>query len=204
MEYIEKIRYNSAESYQLFYEQYANLLIREYNIYISRFNVSIDDIYEFLISNHEDLNLRHTVPVDFFPLHMQEYLRYTFGREVSYANISPILELFKDFSENTLPSPRQKDIVYKYEDNNPYKEQGLKAFFERIAHYSFISRLQTYRYLSNNKASADKIDVISADCLGGIFTNKQKSIYYYIFLTEADETKANNACKVLNFALYGK
>jgi hypothetical protein len=55
--------------------------------------------------------------------------------------------------------------------------------------------------LTRNKAHADKIDFVGPDRLGGIFTNKQKSIYYYIYLTEQNEVKARNACRILHLAL---
>jgi hypothetical protein len=110
---------------------------------------------------------------------------------------------FDNFSSLELPEPRQKVLVYKYETANPYKETGLKSHFDRIGRYSFVSRLQSIRYLRGSKASEDKIELISGDCLGGIFTNKEKSIYYYIFLTENNALKAKNACRVLNLALYG-
>lgn len=106
--------------------------------------------------------------------------------------------------QGLLPRPRETDLVYKYEEGNPYKEIGLSTHFERLGRFVFITRLQSYRYLTRNKASQDRIQYVSPDCLGGIFTNKEKSIYYYIFLTEPDQLKAQNAARLLNLTLYDK
>lgn len=207
MKYVKTIKEHSPESWNLFYKQYANLLARDYCIYMSRFSYDLDDLYEYLIHHSELLDLikKQPLPYTSFPYYLHEYIINTIGEIISYATIEPLMALFKVKTPlgDALPMARKNRLIIKYEDNNPYKEQGLKYHFERIAHYSFVSRIQTYRYLSRKKASFDRIELISPDCLGGIFTNKEKSIYYYIFLTEADPHKALNACKVLNLALYG-
>lgn len=106
--------------------------------------------------------------------------------------------------DDILPRPRSDEPVYIYEDGNPFKEIGLKTHFERLGRYHFITRLQSYRYLSRRKASNDRVQYLYPDRLGGIFSNKEKSIYYYIFLSESNEEKARNAANLLNLALYGK
>ncbi|MEN6351069.1 MAG: hypothetical protein ABFD08_16950, partial [Syntrophomonas sp.] len=94
-------------------------------------------------------------------------------------------------------------VVYIYEEANPFKEPGLKAHFERLGRYPFITRLQSYRYLTRNRASRDRIECREADRLGGIFSNKLRSIYYLIYLSEADSKKAETACQLLNSVFYG-
>lgn len=207
-EYIDELRWNSPESYLHFYRLYANLLARDYTIYLPRFRYGRDDFYDYLLQNPEITeNLPQQITVaDAFPLYLHEYLLFKYGKEIKQETMMALLEALQQNSSVPLllPSPRRKNPVYKYEDNNPYKEAGLKNHFERIGRYSFVSRIQSYRYLRGNKASANRIELISPDCLGGIFTNKEKSIYYYIFLTEEDEVKAINACQVLNRSIYGK
>ncbi len=207
MQYADDLRITSSQSYALFYERFAVLLFQDYYTYLPRFAYGSDDFYNFILKNPdiiEELRV-NPLPVERFPGHFQEYLRFAYGETIKPASVLPRLEFMqidntRDFD---LPQPRRKDIICKYEGANPYKEIGLKSHFGRISRYSFVSRLQSVRYLRGNKAREDKIEVLGADCLGGIFTNKEKSIYYYIFLTEKNLTKANNACKVLNEALYG-
>ena len=207
MQYAEDLRLNSPQSYLLFYERFAALLFQDYYTYLPRFAYGSDDFYDFLLKNPELIKeLRiNSLPIDLFPSNLYEYLRFTHGDKIEVGSILPHLEFMKTDSTVgfPLPEPRQKSIICKYEGANPYKEIGLKSHFDRIGRYSFVSRLQSIRYLHGNKAREDKIEVVSDDCLGGIFTNKEKSIYYYIFLTEKDPGKALNACKVLNEALYG-
>lgn len=207
-EYTEELRWNSPDAYLHFYGLFADLLALNYSIYLPRFRYGRDDFYDYLLQNSESIN---TLPeqfqvVDFFPLYLHEYLLEKYGPLLKRETILSLREALHQHTADSLllPVPRQRDPVYKYEDNNPYKELGLKNHFERIGRYSFVSRIQSYRYLRGNKASANKIELVSPDCLGGIFTNKEKSIYYYIYLTEDNEIKAINACRVLNRSLYGK
>lgn len=207
MHYAEDLRTSSPQSYMLFYERFAGLLFQDYYTYLPRFAYGSDDFYDFLLKNPaltEELQT-DSLPITVFPSHLHEYLSFTYGDKIEASAIFTRLE-FMNPGDNTafcLPRPRQKSIIFKYEGANPYKEIGLKSHFDRIGRYSFVSRLQSVRYLTGNKAREDKIEVLADDCLAGIFTNKEKSIYYYIFLTEKDGTKALNACKVLNEALYG-
>jgi len=207
MHYAEDLRITSPHSYMLFYERFAVLLFQDYYTYIPRFAYGSDDFYDFLLKNPAlTEKLRNDcLPIDLLPAHLHEYLSFTYGDKIQSSAILPRLEIMKPNNKVgfCLPQPRQKSIIFKYEGANPYKEIGLKSHFDRIGRYSFVSRLQSVRYLSGNKASEDKIEVLAEDCLAGIFTNKEKSIYYYIFLTEKDPAKALNACKVLNEALYG-
>lgn len=209
LDYIDELRWNSPESYLHFFYLYADNLACNYAVYMPRFRYGRDDFYDYLLQNPELVShLSDQVRVvDTFPLHLHEYLLYKYGDYIKLESIQAIIQalLSRDSAVPLLlPSPRRKHPVYKYEDSNPYKEPGLKNHFERIGRYSFVSRIQSYRYLRGNKSAVNKIEVISPDCLGGIFTNKEKSIYYYIFLTEEDYPKAINACQVLNKSLYGK
>ena len=207
MDYADELRSLSPESYQLFYERFAAILFLDYHTYLPRFAFGSDDFFDYLLHNPPLLTAlqAHPLPVEIFPPYLQEYLHHTYPNGQVTASLLPRLELRKasDTPGFTLPEARRKDLVCKYESANAYKEIGLKSHFDRIGRYSFVSRLQSVRYLTGNKASADKIEPVSSDCLGGVFTNKEKSIYYYIFLTEADDIKAGNACQVLNQALYG-
>ncbi len=207
MRYAEELRSTSPESYLLFYERFATTLYQDYQSYLPRFAYGIDDFYDYLLNKPElmeDLK-SNSLTIDAFPLCLHDYLEYTYPYGLDTSTILPHLELMKFDNANSreLPEPRQKVLVYKYESANPYKETGLKSHFDRIGRYSFVSRLQSIRYLRGSKASEDKIELLSGDCLGGIFTNKEKSIYYYIFLTENNALKARNACRILNLALYG-
>lgn len=208
IDYAEYLCWHDHQSYALFYDLYADFLHQDYHTYLPRFRYGRDDFYDYLLQRPELIhNLQnHSLPVESFPEYLHEYLFYAYGKLITKASMQSFLALVP--VENNiglaLPAPRQKNAVYKYEDGNPYKEPGLKAHFEKIGRYTFVSRLQSYRYLRGNKSATDKIEVLSPDCLGGIFSNKEKSIYYYIFLTEADNQKASNACQILNTSFYGK
>ncbi len=207
MQYVEDLRHASPESYALFHERFAAILYQDYYIYISRFAFGIDACYDFLCNNSEvvaDLKAG-CFALDLFPAYLHEYLQSLSLPSFITDTILPTLELMNPENKVAfvLPRPRIKELICKYEEGNPYKEIGLKSHFDRIGSYSFVSRLQSIRYLRGHKASEDKIEPVAGDCLGGIFTNKEKSIYYYIFLTEDDQAKAYNACQVLNKALYG-
>ncbi|MEN6460688.1 MAG: hypothetical protein ABFC94_04860 [Syntrophomonas sp.] len=204
LEYARKLSVDSPESYLLFFEQYADFLLKDYSTYLPRFAKGRDDFINFLLSRPDLVQrLRHTsLLISDFPVEYHPYLMYTFAKEISSSDL-PLLDFLTRNNEliNELPCPRTTEIVYKYEEANPYKEPGLKVHFEHIGRYSFVTRVQSYRYLTRNKAHADKIDLVGPDRLGGIFTNKQKSIYYYIYLTEQNEAKAQNACRILHLAL---
>ena len=207
MHYAEDLRNSSPQSYALFYERFAAILYQDYHTYLPRFAHGIDDLYEYLLNNP---NLvaeikANSFSVDRYPSYLHEYLHFSYPDGMMAASILPTLDFIKPDNDIffNLPKPRSKSLICKYESGNPYKEKGLKSHFDRIGSYSFVSRLQSIRYLRGSKASEDRIELISGDCLGGIFTNKEKSIYYYIFLTENDPAKALNACRVLNGALYG-
>lgn len=207
MHYAEDLRTSSPQSYALFYERFANLLFQDHYTYLPRFAYGMDDFYNFILKNPdliEELRV-NALPIERFPRQLHDYLLFAYGAKIKPADVLPRLNFMPADNTNgfDLPEPRHKDIICKYEGANPYKEIGLKSHFDRISRYSFVSRLQSVRYLRGNKAREDKIEVLGADCLGGIFTNKEKSIYYYIFLTEQDLIKASNACRVLNEALYG-
>lgn len=204
LNYIEKIRQGSPDSYYVFYEKYAEVLYLNYNTPIPRYVWDMDNLINFLINNpHIYETYDKIIPLNVFPKEARPYLLDTFG-ETGVIISDLWSNIINPQVINELPSPRKDDIIIKYEEANPYKEKGLKAHFDRLSRYSFISRLQTYRYLTRNKASFDRFEVIAPDCLGGIFTNKEKSIYYYVFLTEADEVKAKNACQLLNYTFYGR
>lgn len=206
LSYADKLRAESPESYGVFYERYAGLLYRDYSTFIPRFGQGFDNLVNYLLQHPETLPFLESnpLPLQEFPQGLHPYLQYTFNPcDQSQALRAIITSLLRAAPHrDMLPRPRQGQIVYKYEDDNPGKEIGLKNHFNRLECYSFITRLQTYRYLTRNKARADKFEYIDANLLGGIFTNKEKSIYYLVFLSEKDKIKAENACRVLNIAFY--
>jgi hypothetical protein len=207
MDYAGQLMLNSPESYAVFYEQYASQLYRDYYTVIPRFQQSWDDLVNYLLKNPQDLHLLEIepLPLQEFPEALHPYLQYAFQQQSDSQVLQKILRSLNQAVSNIdlLPRPRQGKIVYKYEDANSGKEIGLKSHFERLASYSFITRLQTYRYLIRSKAAVDKFEYIDGERLGGIFTNKEKSIYYFIYLSENDPVKARNACQALNIA-FGK
>lgn len=207
MDYANHLMHNSPESYAVFYEQYAYQLYRDYYTVIPRFQHGWDDLINYLLKHPQTLHLLEIdpLPIQEFPEALHSYLQYTFKQQGDSQVLQKLLKSLNLTVPNMdlLPRPRQGEIVYKYEDDNSGKEIGLKSHFERLARYSFVTRLQTYRYLTRNKATVDKFEYIDGDRLGGIFTNKEKSIYYFVYLSESDPMKAQNACRVLNIA-FGK
>jgi hypothetical protein len=188
-----------------FRARYASALAEGYQFSLPGFSRTIDDLCYHLIDRPELLSRLASEPLTLknFPAEFHPYLLHTFDGTLRWEDLSHWLGGLDWQGRNLLPQPRQTEIVYKYETNNANKETGLRTHFERLSRFSFISRLQSYRYLTKNKAARAKIEVVAPDCLGGIFTNKEKSIYYYIFLTEAERKKAENACRLLNSALHG-
>ena len=206
LSYIDRLMMASPESYTVFYDQYASLLYRDYCTYIPRFRSGFDDLLNYLLEKPESLYLLdfNPLPLKEFPLGLHPYLHCTFSRPDHSQALQTVLKTLRQEVPDLhlLPHPRVNPPVIKYEDNNDGKEIGLRSHFARLGRYSFVTRMQTYRYLTRNKASADKFEYIDADRLGGIFTNKEKSIYYLVFLSEKDARKAENACRVLNIAFY--
>ncbi|MGI5880339.1 MAG: hypothetical protein ACOX6L_07070 [Syntrophomonadaceae bacterium] len=206
MDYIEQLGNDSFASYTVFHRQYASILYTAYAIYLPLFPVGLDELYEYLTKNYELIEKLSNLPatIGSFPPALHPFLNHCLNYD--YALLQQLTKSLPAGLQKplSLPGPRSGKAILKYEEANPYKEIGLKNHFERLARYSFVSRLQTYRYLTRIKATEDRIEVIGGDQLGGIFTNKQKSIYYYIFLTESDIEKANQACFLLNLAFYGK
>ncbi len=208
LNYIDALAESSLESYQLFYNRYSAILWQDYTVYIPKFKYEIDDLFNYLLYHPEllvQIQRTTTKSLELFPPELHPYLSYLLEQEQDWALIKKISRSLSRSltSRPQLPSARKEKIVIKYERGNPYKEIGLKSHFERLARYQFITRLQSYRYLQRGKASQDQIRVLDRDKLGGIYTNKEKSIYYYIFLSQKDIIKAQNACLALNTALYG-
>lgn len=207
MDYANHLMLNSPESYAVFYEQYAFQLYQNYYTLIPRFQHGWDDLINYLLEHPQALHLfaMDPLPLQEFPPILHPYLQYTCKQQADSQVLQKLLRSLNRAVPDMelLPQPRQGEIIYKYEDDNSGKEIGLKSHFERLARYSFITRLQTYRYLTRNKAAMDKFEYIDGDRLGGIFTNKEKSIYYFVYLSENDPVKAQNACQVLNIA-FGK
>lgn len=207
LQYADYLRNASLPSYELFYERYASWLHHRHHIHLPRSNYGVDDLYDFLLAHPHLIGQISSGQLDpgLFPVHLQYYLSSAEGLDALYITVLPALEYIRPGDSRTgeLPRARLSELVVKYESGNPSKETGLKAHFDRLGAYPFITRLQSVRYLRGTKASQDRVEVISGDCLGGIFTNKAKSIYYLVYLTENDGAKAGQACRLLNRDLYG-
>lgn len=207
MKYIQKLRADSIPSYQIFYQRYAQLLYQHYDTYLPAFDYNLDDVITLFTGHPELLSSVQRRPLRWqdFPPRYQTVVRACLELPLERRFFYELLDHLANRPQllAQLPAPRQNEVSFVYEDNNPYKEAGLKAHFERLSRFNFITRLQSIRYLSRNKARQDRLEVLTPDRLGGIFTNKDKSIYYYVYLTEAVEAKAHEACLLLNLACYG-
>lgn len=205
MEYIDQMGRKSAQSYGLFYQQYAGILEDSYNTVLPRFWYGLDDVLNYLLANRHILDLPGKPSWELFPPELQPYLKYTFHHGGEKQHLLRWTEWLQKKGKDKLllPRPRSGQVVCIYEEGNPYKEPGLKVHFERLSRYDFVTRLQTYRYLTRSKVSRDRIEVLAPDRLGGTFTNKDKSLYYFIYLTEEDPVKAENACQILSLVIEG-
>jgi hypothetical protein len=207
MEYITQLEARSVSSYQLFRHRYGPVLYEQYSTYLPEFEYTIGDVVSLLAREPELLILARQRPLQwqYFPPPYQPFLRACSEREAEGRLFYQIIDEMAGAAEKLpeLPHPRDGQVVMLFEDNNPYKEPGLKAHFDRLSCFSFVTRLQSIRYLTIHKAKQDRVEVVAEDRLGGIFTNKQKSIYYYIYLTESSPVKARESCSLINLALYG-
>ena len=204
LDYIDQLRQSAPESYTLFCQQYGGVLYEQYAIYLPRFPAGLDQLIEFMVRDPSARKAVAALPATLtcFPTALHPYLLDRLQhdpRSLQSLDIPDVMAVGNSFS---LPEPREQPIVCKFEAANSNKEAGLKAHFDRLSRFTFVSRLQSYRYLTRHKATRDRIEVVDGQCLGGIFTNKEKSIYYYIFLTEDNLEKAHLACQTLNSALY--
>lgn len=206
MKYIQKLRADSIPSYQLFYQRYAQLLYQHYDTYLPAFDYNLEDVITLFAEHPELLScIERPLQWQAFPVQYQNVVRACLEHPLERRWFFELVDHLANRPQllAQLPAPRQNEVSFIYEDNNPYKEPGLKAHFDRLSRFEFITRLQSIRYLSRNKARQDRLEVLAPDRLGGIFTNKYKSIYYYVYLTEAVEGKAHEACTLLNLACYG-
>lgn len=206
MDYIDQLRQNTPESYALFCQQYGGVLYEQYFTYLPRFPAGMDELTEFIVRNPSARKAVAALPsaLSSFPPALHPYLMHVLYHDPLSLKSLDIPEAIAFPGDSySLPEPRKQPVVCKFEASNTNKEAGLKAHFDRLSRFTFVSRLQSYRYLTRHKAARDRIEVVDGQCLGGIFTNKEKSIYYYIFLTEDNLDKAHLACQTLNSALYG-
>ncbi len=193
--------------WRYFFACYARDLAEYYSIELPLFACDPDVVYDWLLQNPPLLEqlMQGGLTQKDYPLELADYLLYTFGTEITPQDVAPLIASFQGkLEDHLLPVPRTRPPAFKYEENNPFKEAGLKNHFERVARYSFVSRIQSYRYLTGRRAAADRFEVVADDTLSGIFTNKEKSIYYYVYLTEASPARTENACRLLNQVFYGK
>ncbi len=204
--YIEKLRSESFESYALFQQRYAQIIFDDYCTYLPPFIYGWDELINLLLAEPALIPLLRAepFPIQMFPAHYHPYLRYISQDSQGFLLWKKLLSSLPQFTDKNAPLPkaRQNSPVYVFEDGNPYKEIGLKTHFDRLGRYEFVTRLQSYRYLARGKAKQDRIEYIAPDRLGGIFSNKEKSIYYYIYLSQYDSDRAHNACRLLNLVFY--
>jgi len=208
MGYIQHLRVHSLPSYQVFYQRYAGVLYKQYSTYLPEFEYTLGDVISLLVEQPELLSfaLQRPVQWQYFPPAYRPYLQTCAQNRLKGQLFYEVVKQMADKPENlaSLPRPRDAEVAMLFEDQNPFKERGLKAHFDRLSRFTFITRLQSVRYLTQHKAKQDRVEVLAPDRLGGIFTNKEKSIYYYIYLTESIEVKARKACALINLALYGQ
>lgn len=208
LEYVERLREQGEESYHVFRANYGASLARDYALYLSRFSAGRAEMIQYLAGNPGVVKaLRHgPLPVNEFPARFRDYLQAEYGEYLEAKQVGDILDWLDRqmvFAAG-LPRKREGEAVLVYETGNPHKEWGLEYHFERIARHPFVTRIVSVRYLSRNKARADRFEVRGDDRLAGIFTNREKSIFYLVYLTEADSRKAENACKLLNLVFYDR
>lgn len=207
MDYIKNLQATSTSSYQVFLHRYGEMLYQQYSTYLPKFEYTLGDVISLLAAQPELLIYAGQRPVQwqYFPPAYQPFLR-------SCSELQPEGRLFYQIVDEMaakpellaeLPRARDGEAVMLFEDHNPFKEPGLKAHFDRLQRFRFVTRLQSIRYLTIHKAKHDRVEVVAEDRLGGIFTNKEKSIYYYIYLTESSQAKAREACALINLVLYG-
>lgn len=189
-----------------FFNFYSDDLASQ-GIIVPLFPCDLDTVYSWLLANPDLIEiLKHSyIQRKDYPIELADFLSYTFGNYLRAEDFPQLMAYYhENIDADTLPISRSKPPTFKYEEGNPYKEIGLKNHFERIARYSFVSRLQSFRYLNGRLASMDRFEVFSDNMLSGIFTNKEKSIYYYVYLTERNQQRAENACRLLNRVFYDK
>ncbi len=207
MDYIRHLQVHSSFSYQVFHRRYSRVLHEQYATYLPEFEYTLGDVISLLAREPELLIYAQQRPVQwqYFPTPYQPFLKACSEMQAEGRLFYEIVDqmAMKPERLNELPPPHDGEVVMLFEDRNPFKEPGLKAHFDRLSRFSFITRLQSIRYLTVHKAKQDRIEVVAADRLGGIFTNKEKSIYFYIYLTESNWAKAGEACRLMNLALYG-
>jgi len=204
--YIENLGQTSGESYGLFRMEYGFFLSGHYQFFLPEFYYGADHLADFIGQNYAFLSIQAQVPLDLalFPSELHPYVKRHFMTDAHPALWGELLALFPplEATGTALPIPRAQRLVTIYEESNPRKETGLRLHWQRLHFYSFITRLQSYRYLTKNKAKQDCFRVLTPEKLRGIYTNREKSIYYFVYLTEADKIKAQNACKLLNHVFY--
>lgn len=207
IDYVEHVRAHGEASYQVFRQNYGSVLYELYGIYLSRFGTGRAELAEFLFANPGVARtLRGTpLPVNAFPTRFRGYLREEYGESLQPSDVEDILRWLPGDKDKDagLPREREQEPVLVYEAGNPGKEWGLQQHFERIARHRFVTRVVSVRYLARGKAKKDRFEVRGDDVLGGIFTNREKSIYFMVYLTEAEPSKTANACQLLNLVFYG-
>ncbi len=204
--YIEHLGQTSLASYSLFYSEYSSKLIKQYNLRIPKYYFGADEIVNYCVQNIANLTAAKNMALHSFPFphSYSSFIEQICSQEQNDFVVADLLNMFAiDPEENNIyPSPRQTDIVKIFEDGNAKKETGLDFHFKRLQNYSFISRIQTIKYLQKHKATKDCFKTNAPDKIRGIYTNNQKSVYYLVYLTEADPKKAANACRLLNRMFY--
>ena len=85
--------------------------------------------------------------------------------------------------------PENKKI--QHEDKNYGKHRGLQSYLERIGRKSYVTWIQTVRYLPEKPAQARfRADPGSPDRLKGTFWDGAVAVEFYVYLSEDDVRKA--------------
>ncbi|MDH7496982.1 MAG: hypothetical protein QHH05_00840 [Syntrophomonadaceae bacterium] len=200
--YVRELRSADPQGFALLCETYGEALEGEYGFSLDGVEAGRGELLAHLLQHPglvEEL-AREPQPLEAFPPRLRPYLASEFGGRVTAAQVQDLLAWVRELEKpKELPMARKGDAVLVYEEGNPGKETGLEAHFQRVARLPFVTRLVSVRYLRRGKASADRFEVRGDDCLSGVFTHRDKSIYYLVYLTEADADKAGQACRLLNW-----
>ena len=93
--------------------------------------------------------------------------------------------------DSSIP-PEQKKI--QYEDKNHGKHPGLQEYLERVVKKSYVTRIQTVRYLPEKPTEARfRADPASPDRLKGTFWDGKVAVEFFVYLSEHNPQKAKAA-----------
>jgi hypothetical protein len=123
----------------------------------------------------------------------------------SYVTLSALGELYhQGFKERfaaakALLLPRDSGVALdkkkiQHEDQNKGKHPGLQKYLERLTKKSYVTRIQTTRYVPDKPSEARfRVDPVSSDRLKGTFWDGEVAVEFLVHLSENDLRKAEAA-----------